>query len=111
MAKKINLSGVKEFLFNHGEKVALGACALLGIWGVFSAAGAGRDSNGKPYTALFDETQKRINSGINMPFVPDSKGDVVIVTKGWPDLKSTHPQTQLIALADINNDKRQRPKV
>ena len=27
MAKKLNLSGVKEFLFNHGEKVALGACA------------------------------------------------------------------------------------
>ncbi len=29
--KKIDLSGVKEFLFNHGEKVALGVCAFLAI--------------------------------------------------------------------------------
>src|SRR5262245_27897124 len=102
MAKKINLSGVKDFLFNHGEKVALGACAflgvVLGIWGVFSAAGAGRDSSGKPYAKLFDETKGRMESGLNMPFVPDPKGDVVIVTKGWPDLKSTHPQTPFIAI-------------
>ena len=29
--KKIDLSGVKEFLFNHGEKVALGLCAFIAI--------------------------------------------------------------------------------
>ena len=117
MAKKIDLSGMKEFLFNHGEKVTLGACAFLGVvlglWGVWSAFGAGRDTNGKLYTDLFSDKAKTIKSGLDRPFIPDAEGPVAVATKSpdWPHLKSTHQQTPLIAIADVNNDKRQRPKV
>ncbi len=43
MAKKPDLSGVKTFFFNYGERVALGACVavalLLVVWGLSGATG------------------------------------------------------------------------
>src|ERR1019366_3085372 len=63
MAKKINLSGAKEFLFNHGEKVALGTCAFLallfGALGLLRALSASKaDGTDKTWAvALKDRTQ------------------------------------------------------
>ena len=67
MAKKLNMSAVKEFLFNHGEKVALGACAfvalLLGGLALWSAMSAGKDSTGTPWSKAFEVQVQRIASG------------------------------------------------
>ena len=55
MAKKLDLSGVKVFLFQYGERVALFTCAgiaiLLLVWGVMGASGPGTD-NGEPWAAV-----------------------------------------------------------
>jgi hypothetical protein len=54
MAKKLNMSVVKEFLFNHGEKVALGTCAFLAIvfggWGFLRSMNADAAPNGKSWS-------------------------------------------------------------
>ncbi len=50
MAKKLDLSGVKDFLFRYGERVALFTCiavaVLLVVWGLAGATGPGTP-NGK----------------------------------------------------------------
>jgi hypothetical protein len=116
MAKKINMSRVKDFLFNHGEKVALGACAVLGIilglWGVMGASGAGRQPGGKSWPEYFAEATRRIRSGIDQSGAGEPvAAPVVAIGKDWAPIKSTHVPTPYIAIADVNNEKRQRPKV
>jgi hypothetical protein len=70
MAKKrIDLSGVKEFLFNHGEKVALGLCGLIAIvlggWNLWGATSAGYSDNGKSWPEAFKDAQSGIVNKMN----------------------------------------------
>src|SRR6478736_5113567 len=111
MAKKINLSGIKEFLFNHGEKVALGACAflgvILGLWGVWAASGAGRyPGSSKSYAEVFKERTSQVQAGLNQQVAADensSKAPPKIPGVDWPPLKSNHQGTQYVAIPDLNN--------
>jgi hypothetical protein len=69
MAKKINLSGAKEFLFNHGEKVALGTCAflalVLGALGLLRALSATKaDGSDKTWAAELKGRTKLISDAI-----------------------------------------------
>ena len=65
MAKKINMSAVKEFMFQHGEKVALGTCVFLalvfGLLGLLRAMSAGNaDGSSDTYASEFKKHGKRI---------------------------------------------------
>ena len=69
MAKKINVAVVKEFLFNHGEKVALGTCAFValffGVMGLLRAMHAGKpDGSNKTWPEAFQVEQVRINDSL-----------------------------------------------
>jgi hypothetical protein len=69
MAKKINVSAIKEFMFNHGEKVALGTCAFLallfGSLGLLRALTAGKAESGKPWADEFKQTRMAISSAMD----------------------------------------------
>ena len=69
MAKKINVAVVKDFLFNHGEKVALGTCAFLallfGVMGLLRATNAGRpDGSSKTWPEAYRLEIERINASM-----------------------------------------------
>ena len=68
--KKIDLSGVKEFLFHYGERVALFTCigvalALL-IWGIAGAAGPGT-TNGDPWDKTLSGAATKLKQQIPPP--------------------------------------------
>lgn len=72
MAKKPDLSGVKTFFFNYGERVALGACVavalLLVFWGLSGATGPGT-ATGKPWQEELSLAAKQLKAKI--PAAPD----------------------------------------
>jgi hypothetical protein len=115
MAKKIDLSGFKEFFFNHGEKVALGTCAILGlvlgVWGLWSASSAGRpDGSSKSFNEEFDGRTKAIEAALRSQPVP--KLDAIDISKQrWPQIESNYPSVPYAALPEIGGDKRRNPTV
>ena len=68
MAKKMDLSGVKTFLFNYGERVGLFTCigiaVLLLIWGVMGASGPGT-ANGDAWASVIGKGAKGVQQRIS----------------------------------------------
>ncbi len=67
--KKIDLSRVKDFMFNHGEKVALGVCGfiaiVLGGLKLLDAADAGTaDGTDKTWVQALTDAKNKISSDI-----------------------------------------------
>lgn len=120
MAKKIDLSGVKEFMFNHGEKVALGTCAfiaiLFGSLGLLRALSANKaDGTSKSLVEVLTEEYQRISGGISRaqaPELPDQTKKRMTDTYGdWKYLASNHPQNPLIQMGPEEAEKRANPTI
>ncbi|MBI2805659.1 MAG: hypothetical protein HYX68_11835 [Planctomycetes bacterium] len=119
MAKKIDLSGVKEFLFNHGEKVALGTCAFvaltLGVLGLLRAMGASRaEGTNMTWVEAMEKEYQRVASGVSSsqaaPLPP--KIEARLKDDGlWPSIQSAHTPNRYINLDPEGQDKRMNPKI
>src|SRR5207248_1669122 len=105
MAKKINMSGVKDFLFNHGEKVALGTCVFLalffGIGGLWNANSASKNpDSGNPWVKDLNDRYVTISAGIAGADVPKLPEETKILLKAdsyaWKEIVSTHRQNPLL---------------
>jgi hypothetical protein len=118
MVKKVNLSSVKEFMFNHGEKVALGTCALLalvfGTLGLVRAFSAGRADSGKPWANAFDEKRIAIATGManaQLPVLSDDEerqlkpGNYV-----WDPIQSKYVQSPYVYFSGAEGHKRGNPQ-
>ena len=117
MAKKLDLSGMKEFFFNHGEKVALGTCAflalVLGLWGLWGAASAGRpDDSSKPFNVVFTEKTNLIRTQMTAAPIPKLEEGACLEKFKWDDrLKSDHKPTDYVTLGEADASKRRNPTV
>lgn len=116
MARKIDWSKPKEFLFNHGEKIALGSCAaiaiILGLWGVLSARSAGRAEGGKTWPEAFRSLTQKIKSEMDSaqpPKIDESVFDRKIHV--WGRYESPHVSSSYVAFNDVPSDKRNKPLV
>jgi hypothetical protein len=119
MAKKMNLNGVKDFLFNHGEKVALGTCGFLalffGITGLMDAFSAGKSESGKPWTTEMDERHAQILQSIKS--YPTSqlspKGQKMLDDKeySWKEFQYVYQSYPYINIGESADTKRQNPLV
>jgi hypothetical protein len=117
MAKKIDLSRAKDFLFNHGEKVALGTCAFLalffGTMGFLRALSASKDNTGKSWVEAFKDRQSFISSGMNSAEVPKlaPEQDAMLDPKHyeWHDLQSKHQPLSYFFLSEKGENGRNNP--
>jgi hypothetical protein len=70
MAKKPDLSAVKNFFFHYGERVALFACigiaVLLLVWGLAGATGPGT-KNGDPWSKVLSAEAQKVNQRVQTP--------------------------------------------
>ena len=118
MAKKINLDGVKEFLFNHGEKVALGSCAFLalcfGVMGFMDASSAGRSETGKPWAEEIKTRHDEIKRGMDAAQIPKFSADAVNMLDpklyDWRPISSDYQQMTYINTPEVAENKRQNPR-
>jgi len=119
MIKKVNVSSVKEFMFNHGEKVALGTCALLALvfatLGLVRAFSAGRAEQGKPWAKALDERRNNIAASMAsapMPVFSDDEekrlrpGNYV-----WDEIKSKYDPSPYVYFGNDSGSKRVNPQV
>src|SRR6516165_146649 len=117
MAKKINMTSVKEFLFNHGEKVALGTCALLavvfGALGLARAFSAGKADSGLPWAKAFDKKGNEIATAmaaVREESTEDMANQLKPSDYVWDEKKSNFEQTQYIYFAGAEGNKRINPQ-
>lgn len=120
MAKKINVAVVKEFLFNHGEKVALGTCAFValffGVMGLLRAMHAGKpDGSNKTWPEAFQVEQTRINDSL-------IKAEAIVLSPSvtqkmqpefyvWDEVKSKYVSSPYAVQGEPNTSKRINPLV
>jgi hypothetical protein len=116
MAKpKINMSAVKEFMFNHGEKVALGVCGfiaiVLGGLKLMGAAGAGiADGTNKPWPAALTDAKNSIQSQMaNAKIQPVDMSALKPEPYGWPKRESNFVPTPYTQVGEVNDSKRRNP--
>lgn len=118
MAKKPDLTKVKTFLFQYGEKVALGACLavalLVLVMGLIGAAGSGSE-NGKPWEkALRDAAnnlQGRIASAQTTEMPPEVKAQLDPALYDWKPVESNFHPSQLVALPERPDTFRRNPQI
>ena len=119
MAKKINLNGAKEFLFQHGEKVALGTCGFLallfGVMGLMDALSAGRSpDSGKAWADELKSQHDRIQMSMTSAEIPKLSADAREALKpegyAWNNVPSGYVPQPYINIPDVANDKRQNPR-
>ncbi len=115
MAKKLDLSGAKDFLFRYGERIGLFTCIglalLLVVWGLAGAAGPGTAS-GKPWA----EEIKREATNLEQRIRPagevkpeDVKVDAPNID--WVQLRSAMSAGPYIALSENTDLKRRNPEI
>ena len=117
--KKINLDKVKHFLFDHGEKVALGTCIflalLLGALGILRASGAARDDKGKTWVEAFKGEFARVNALIAnaQPAKPseDLEKRLVQGFYKWDQRDSAFQQAPYTHVPEGNMSRRDNPKI
>ena len=114
MAKKIDLSGAKEFLFNHGEKVALGTCAVLvlvfGAYGFYRAFGASRTDDGKTWAGAFEGRRRSLETGLAS--LKDPNIDDAFLNRAlyvWNPVTSTYDFTPMGLIAEKEDKGRRNP--
>ena len=115
MAKKIDLSGAKNYLFNHGEKIALGVCAALilifGVIGMWRAFGASRTDGGEHWAKAFEKNRLRLENGISTA-PSDPKIDDGFLNSGryvWNPVTSTYDFTPMGLIAEKEDKGRRNP--
>lgn len=115
MAKKIDMSRVKNFLFLYGERVALGLClgtaVLLIVLGLWSASGAGNASNGKPWADALKDASNGLQSKIAQGLSDTEIGVKPIILKDWEAIPSNHQPSPYVNLGEDADTKRRNPKV
>lgn len=82
MAKKINMSAVREFMFHHGEKVALGTCVfvalIFGVLGLMRAMSAGHaDGSSDTYANEFKKHRDRIRREVDGAAPPEYSKEII----------------------------------
>ena len=120
MAKKIDLSGVKEFMFSHGEKVALGTCAFLALLfgglGILRATSAGiEEKSGKPWVDVLKEARDKINLGMSSAQPPVVPNETVAKMNekyyDWALWSTTYEPSSYIPFGEVGlGNKRQNPQ-
>jgi hypothetical protein len=118
MIKKVNLSSVKEFMFNHGEKVALGTCALLalvfGTLGLVRAFSAGRAEPGKPWAKALEDGRTKIAASMAIaplpPFSEDQERQLKPGNYVWDPIKSEYVPSPYVYFGSDTGSKRVNPQ-
>lgn len=105
MAKKFNMTVVKDTFFKHGEKIALGTCVfvalLLGALAFLRAMGAGYDpKTGKAWAKAYEEETNRLNSMMasRQPTPLDKEKEALLDPEpyAWKKVDTVHQQLPLI---------------
>jgi hypothetical protein len=119
MAKKINVTAVKTYLFKHGEKIALGVCVFLalflGIVGLWRSMGAGKaDKSNLPWADAFKASAIKINQLVQSQQPKELEPDKAALLEEkqyeWKHWNSNHIQGPLINVGeDPLGDKRHNP--
>jgi hypothetical protein len=117
--KKINLDRVKEFLFNHGEKVGLGTCVFLalmfGLFGWLRASSSATDGKGKTWDkalqARIDEIDNGIKAAPSVPLTDEQKAALDPSFYIWVSWIPKFIATHYIPTGDQNFDKRENPQL
>jgi hypothetical protein len=118
MAKKLDMSRVKEFFFQYGERVALFACiaaaVLLLVWGVVGASGPGTKS-GEPWDAALGKASKSVRAQMNVqpeeePLKEIAK-NVKVPPLEWPLALSKVSSGPYINLPEDNDTRRRNPEI
>jgi len=117
--KKINLDKLKEFMFIHGEKVALATCAtlalLIGLLGINSAMNASKDQkSGKPWNEALKGASQAISASMASakptPLTPAEKKKLDTRFYGWDRWESHFVPTLYSWLSDVGaSNKRENP--
>src|SRR6516165_398578 len=106
-------------MFNHGEKVALGTCALLalvfGTLGLVRAFSAGRADSGKPWANEFDEKRVKIAGSMasaQLPVLPeDEERQLKPGNYVWDPIESKYVQSPYVYFSGAEGHKRANPQV
>jgi len=116
--KNFDMEAIKDFLFNHGEKVALGVCAFiavtLGGWGLWNAMSAGRGPTGKPWHEEYDGVTKQIAASKNAVPKQELGKDKEIrlsSTQPWTILNLPFEATPYVSLPPDQGSRRGNPVV
>jgi hypothetical protein len=109
--KKVDLSGVKDFLFQKGERVGLVVCGVIGLallgMGLMKAGGAST-----PYAADFKKARTAKDSQLNnqgggeLPPIKNPE-----VGDEWADRRDSFNNTPLSAISEGDDNKRRNPDV
>jgi hypothetical protein len=111
--KKIDLTPLKEFVIQKGEKVgiAIALAALLGIsaFGFMQVGAFSSDKHGRPYAAGLEQDSQEFNArlqrGAGAPPTKVPEGS----PQQWAMLPSSHEQRPLFLLPEVVVNKRNTP--
>lgn len=115
MAKKLNLSVVKEFMFNHGEKVALGACAfiavVLGGVKLLDAAGAGNaEGTSQSWPEALTQTKTSLSQQVaRAEAKPFDKNSIDPKRYIWDPVESKFVSSPYAQVGEVDDRKRRNP--
>jgi len=113
MAMKPDLSGVKSFFFEKGEKLGMFACAAaaVGLIGYGLMGGIGANTGGYASSIKGSAQQIRISMDKGHPTPPADTGKKADYSDKWPVMASDFPQGSLFPTQDTANYmKRLNPK-
>lgn len=115
--KKIDLSGVKQFLFDKGERIGLVACGALAVLlvsiGVLKALSPSRAPDGSPY----DEALKKLAKGVETKLAQNVEGEddgskkVKTINIDWGLVSPYFEWTALYMGGDRPDNKRRNPTI
>jgi hypothetical protein len=113
MAKKFNAAAMKELLFNHGEKVALGTCVFIvlvfAVMGLLRATGAGNATgSSQSWAEEFNKMKTRIvqaRDGIQPVEMDDeTKAKLRKEQYEWKERQTTFDQNAYVNLFETARD-------
>src|SRR5947207_1480900 len=112
--KKIDLSGIKDFLFQKGERVGLAICALVAV--VFLVIGIMKAGGSTTYAKDLADARLKKDRQINsfQKGEEDKDGKPAPVKADpdpWPIVKPAFDQTQLSLAPDAQDTKRLNPSI
>lgn len=116
MAKfKVDLTGVKQYLFEKGERVGLIGCTVIMVLVVGYALYSGFTAGGAPSGKSWDEElaggTKKVHEGVTRATLQDPPPPLKLEDCNWPGVRSNYSFTSMFPLPDPAFTKKLNPQV